>query len=157
MVKIRIVFLVLMFATTTTFAGGIYDLAKVKNISYKASGDLVVEFDGLEQGKHFMSRLPPGIKKMRLSYLNWPKGSRHSAWWYKILPWTQRSGDFDSKNFEDCVDLIFESYKSESSFHFGQIGGGDFELSKESSDEVVVPYLHLEKTSDGRVCFIDLG
>lgn len=147
----------LILASATSYAGSFYETTKIKNISYKASGELVVEFDGLDQNKHFSSSLPSGAKKFRLSYLKWPQDSRHSTWWYKILPWTEKSSDFDPKGFERCASLFIESYKTGSAFLFGQIGGGNFELSKESPDEVIVPYLRFEKTQDGDACLIDLG
>lgn len=151
------VFLGIILTAATSFAGGTYDLTKVKSVSYKSSGELVVEFAGLDQNKHFFSSLPSGAKKFRLSYLKWPKDSRHSTWWYRVLPWTERASDFDPKGFENCANLFIESYKTGSTFLLGQMGGGNFELSKESPDEVIVPYLRFEKTQDGEVCLIDLG
>lgn len=147
----------LMFTAVASFAGSTYDLTKVKSISYKSSGELVVEFDGWDLSKHLFSLLPPGAKKIRLSYLKWPKDSRHSTWWYKILPWTERASDFNPKGFESCANLFIESYKAGSTFLLGQTGGGNFELSEESPDEVIVPYLRFEKTKDGDACLIDLG
>lgn len=150
-------FLGLILAAATSFAGSTYNLTKVKSISYKFSGELVVEIVGLDENKHFFSSLPPGTKKFRLSYLKWPKDSRYSTWWYRILPWTERSSEFDPKGFENCVKVFIESYKTGSTFLFGQVGGGNFEVSKEATDEVILPYLRLEKTQDGEACLIDLG
>lgn len=150
-------FLLLILVSATSYAGIFYETTRIKQVSYKASGVLVVEFDGLDQNKHFSSSLPSRVKKFRLSYLKWPQDSRHSSWWYKVLPWTEKSSDFDPKSFERCASLFIESYKTGSTFLFGQIGGGNFEISEESSDEAIVPYLRFERTQDGDACLIDLG
>lgn len=91
MTNLFVAFLVLIFTAATSFAGSTYGLTKVKSVSYKSSGELVVEFVGLDQNKHLFSPLPSEAKKFRLSYLKWPKDSRHRTWWYRILPWTERA------------------------------------------------------------------
>lgn len=142
-----------------SLAGGNSDYTKIRNVTYKASGQIVIEFDELVQEKHFMSIFPKGIRKLRFDYLNWPSGSRHSTWWYKILPWTESKNDFVPKDFETCINQMIQNYKNQTSFQFGQMGGGKFQVVEEAQDEVIIPNLLLRQSDDGKeqICYIDLG
>ena len=158
MTKIILIF-ILFLKISAAYAGGQYSDAKIKNVYYKSSGQIVFEFEELIQEKHFMPLFPVGIKKLRFDYLHWPKDSRYSTWWYKVLPWTESKNDFDKKGFEDCINWMLLNYKNQTSFQFGQMGGGKFEIAEDAKDEVIIPYLRFDKNQDVKepVCFIDLG
>ncbi len=151
--------LLAVFLCETSFAGGNSDYTKIKNITYKADGGIVMEFEELVQEKHFMPLFPKGITKLRFEYRKWPKDSRYNSWWDKILRFSKQDDASKQVEFEACINWMIANYKTDTSFQFGQIGGGKFEIADDAKDEVIIPFVHFEKTRDGKeqVCLIDLG
>lgn len=154
-----ITLLFFLFSFQLAQAGGNSDLAKIKNIYYKATGQVVMEFEDLVQEKHFMPLFPKGIKKLRFDFKKWPKDSRYNTWWFKLSPWNDVEQTYKAADFENCINWMIENYKNGTSFQFGQVGGGKFEFAEDAPDEVVIPYLHFQKTDNSKekVCYIDLG
>lgn len=138
----------IIFLGHLAMAGGNSDSVTIKNITYKSSGAVIVEFENLSQDKHFMSIFPKDIKKLRFQYM------ANANWIKRALTKEDRS-----KQFEDCINWMIQNYKSGTSFQLGQMGGGEFKLVEDSKDEVIIPFIYPDKTRDGKeqVCLIDLG
>lgn len=155
----KFITLSILFLFEISYAGGNSDYAKIKNITYKSSGAIVMEFEELVQEKHFMPLFPKGITKLRFDYKKWPKDSKYNSLWDKVMSSNQKEEATKPEEFEACINWMITNYKNGTSFQFGQIGGGKFEIADDAKDEVVIPNLNFEKTRDGKeqVCLIDLG
>ena len=137
----------------TTYGAYFHGPTKIKSVQNLDSGIAVIEFENLDRGN--FGTLPPNVTKMKFDYLKWPKDSRNNSWLEKLMFWKEKP-EYKKEEFDQCINWMLENHKKGLSFQFGQTGGGTFEVS---DDAVIVPYLHFNKTDDGKeqVCLIDLG